>query len=317
MRHFSTALLGLSTTAALVAAPFVSVAPAFAMTGPEINQIAQQTSVHILVSPDGENIAGTGSGFIVARNGNKYYVATNAHVTNGGEYFGIRLHDQEVVASETVMYFDGLDLAVVEFESSRNYPVAVLAPTVDVGQDVFVSGWPPPHPSSNEIVRQFIYGRVSADLTQDFQGGYEISYSAPTDVGMSGGQVIDSSGRVVAIHGMGGPMTKGAIAQRIRARDINDPTVETLANATKSGLNYGIPISTFINQAAANGIYLNFDVSRDAAQPLGAPIADAKNADPVSPADRIDDVTNSLSSIATLLGIAGEVLQGVCRFFGC
>ena len=316
MRHFSTSLLGLSTTAALVAAPFVSVAPAFAMTGPEINQIAQKTSVHILVSPDGETIAGTGSGFIVARNGDKYYVATNAHVTNGGEYFGIRLHDKEVVASETVMYFDGLDLAVVEFESSRDYPVATLAPTVDVGQDVFVSGWPPPHPGSNEVVRQFIYGRVSADLTQAFYGGYEISYSAPTDVGMSGGQVVDASGRVVAIHGMGGPMTKGAIAQRTRL-NINDPVVATLASATNSGLNYGIPISTFINQAAANEIYLNFDVARDAAQPLGAPIADARNADPVSPADRIDDVSNSLSSIATLLGIAGEVINGVCRFFGC
>jgi S1-C subfamily serine protease len=317
MRHFSTMLLGLPATAALVAAPFVSVAPVFAMTGPEINQIAQKTSVHILVSPDGENIAGTGSGFIVARNGDKYYVATNAHVTDGGRYFGIRLHDKDVVASETVTYFNGLDLAVVEFESSRDYPVATLAPTVEVGQDVFVSGWPPPHPGSNEIVRQFIYGRVSADLTQDFYGGYEISYSAPTDVGMSGGQVIDASGRVVAIHGMGGPMTRGAIAQRIGANDVNDPVVDTLAKATKSGLNYGIPISTFINQAAANGIYLNFEVSRDVAQPLGAPIADAKNADPVSSADRIEDVTTSLSAIVGMLDVLREGIGIVCGFLGC
>ena len=316
MRHFPTAFLEVSTTAALIAAPFVSTAPVFAMTGPEINQIAQKTSVHILVSPDGEDITGTGSGFIVARNDDKYYVATNAHVTNGGKYFGIRLHDKEVIASEIVTYFEGLDLAVVEFESSRDYPVATLAPTIDVGQDVFVSAWPPPHPGSNEIVRQFIYGRVSADLTQDFYGGYEISYSAPTDVGMSGGQVVDASGRVVAIHGMGGPMTKGAIAQRTRL-DIDDPVVATLANATNSGLNYGIPISTFISQAAANGIYLNFDVSRDTAQPLGAPVADARNADPVSPADRIDDVSKGLGSIINLIGVVGGVLEGICGLFGC
>ena len=97
----------------------------------------------------------------------------------------------------------------------------------------------------------------------------------------------------------------------------NDPVVATLASATNSGLNYGIPISTFINQAAANGIYLNFDVSRNAAQPLGAPIADARNADPVSPVDRIDDVSNGLSSIVDLIGVVDGVIDGICGLFGC
>ena len=125
---------------------------------------------------------------------------------------------------------------------------------------------------------------------------------------------MDASGRVVAIHGMGGPMTKGAIAQRTRL-NINDPVVATLASATNSGLNYGIPISTFIKQAAANGIYLNFDVSRNAAQPLGAPVADARNADPTSPADRIDDVSKGLGSIVDLIGVVGGVIDGICGLF--
>lgn len=312
MDFLSPTIVGRITTAALVAAPFVWMSQASALTGPEVNQIASQTSVHILVSEDGQTSSGRGSGFIVARDGNKYYVATNAHVVEGGRAFGLTLPDGEhVVSQEATFIGDNLDLAIVSFESDRDYAVATLTPTVEVGQDVFVSGWPPPPRGTSSVVRQFVYGRVSAELTP-FGGGYEVSYSAPTDVGMSGGQVLDASGRVIAVHGMGGTADRGSVAQRLRLPP-DHPTVAAVADGTDSGLNYGIPISTLINQAAASGLYLNFQVSRQPVQELNAPIADASNPAPNSPQDRIDNVFATLTIIDGVINTLDDTIDIIDR----
>lgn len=308
MDFLSPAIAGRITTAALVAAPFVWTSQALALTGPEVNQIASQTSVHIIVSEDGQNVRGTGSGFIIARDGNRYFVATNAHVISGGRAFGLVLPGgEEVVSQEAKIIGNNLDLAIITFESSRNYQVATLAPNVEVGQDVFVSGWPPPPRGSSSVVRQFVYGRVSAELTP-FGGGYEVSYSAPTDVGMSGGQVLDASGRVIAVHGMGGLADRGSVAQRL-GLPLDHPTVAAVADGTDSGLNYGIPISTLINQAAASGVYLNFQISREPVQELNAPIADASNPAPNSPQDRIEDVFATLTIIDGVIDRFDDVID--------
>lgn len=315
MNFVSSTFTQFAATVTLVAVPLIFSVPAFALEGPEINEVARQTSVHILISDSDGESAGWGSGFVVSRNGDKYYVATNQHVVDGGYSFSLRMEDGEYITTESTKVFRGLDLAVIEFESNRNYPVAALAPSLLVGQDIFVSGWPAPDPNTRQIVRQFMYGRVSADFDQAFNGGYEISYSAPTETGMSGGQVLDSSGRVVAIHGMGGSVSQGAVAQRLGSTP-DDPAVIAIANGTKSGLNYGIPISTFINQAAANGIYLNLDVSTEPVQPLGAPIANASDAAPSASNDtvKIEESLNTINGVIDTIDRGAGVL---CGIFGC
>ena len=314
MRVHPSILLGAS--AVCIVSPAIFTHPVLALTGPEINRIAQQTSVFISVQKRDRN--SRGSGFTASSNNGKYYVVTNKHVTEGWQEVSVRMHDGEYYVATNVTEFANTDLAVIEFESSRSYPVVKMAPTVEVGQDVFVSGWPPATLGSDgTIVRQFIYGRVSADLESTVLGnGYQVAYSAPTEPGMSGGQVLDASGRVVAIHGLGGLSEPEYIASRTD-RSVDDPIVSNLVSTSKTGLNYGIPVSTFLSQSAANGIYLNFDVSSEPVQALGTPVANASDAAPNAAPDRIEDINAGLDVLNSTFDTIQRGQNVICGFLGC
>jgi hypothetical protein len=116
----------------------------------------------------------------------------------------------------------GIDIAILRFESEKNYPVASLgdANTVNIGDTVYISGWPNPEKeaigkdSDGKPIcgkdkvprrqRRLAWGPVAQKINPDEQNtGYSIFYTDNTRVGMSGGPVFDSNGRVVGSHGMG------------------------------------------------------------------------------------------------------------------
>ncbi|MGB3511898.1 MAG: serine protease [Microcoleaceae cyanobacterium] len=252
----------------------------------EINSIARQTTVLIApaLTPElrkdlEENrnnpllksgIWNPGSGVIIAKKGNKYYVLTVAHnflqrhldskhywqQLGGVSYYGIRTYDGKIhivknvndgrgcpltgnpklavlvrfgcrdrfilntdIVDRTIGtdQIRGIDLAIVTFESNKNYIVAPLGNAVKVkkGDRVYISGWPDPEREKdpqtgrcrNKVARRqrrLSWGPVIEKMNPDPQHqGYSIFYTDETAAGMSGGPVFDSNGRVVGSHGLG------------------------------------------------------------------------------------------------------------------
>lgn len=179
----------------------------------ELDQKARLMTVRI------ENSGGNGSGVIVAREGNSYYVLTAEHVmVDVGIkqlYLNHKLitHDQRTytIDPSEITYSKGTDLAVVKFTSTQPYQVATLG-NYNIAKDavVFPGGWPAPEKiRSQQWQWQLNPGVVSSKeqgqfLTQDkssFSNGYDLVYSSVTYGGMSGGPIFDRSGQVIGIHG--------------------------------------------------------------------------------------------------------------------
>ncbi|MFN6305674.1 MAG: tetratricopeptide repeat protein [Microcystis sp.] len=197
-----------------------------------------------------------GSGVIIAKEGNIYTVLTADHVLCGemartascADYtYTVVTSDGKTrnIEKSTIIRQKGVDLAVFQFESRDNYPVAEIAnynPTTD--DFVFAAGFP--KIGDNPSKWLFSGGRIKdqemgllltrqSDLSNEqgavlksvssLTGGYELVYTSITFGGMSGGAVLDSQGRVIGIHGR----SEGAGGGKIQL-----------------GFSLGIPISTFI-----------------------------------------------------------------------
>jgi S1-C subfamily serine protease len=187
-----------------------------------VYKVATQTTVLI----DGQG-SGTGSGVIISRNGNTYYVLTAKHVVEG-------------LGRSTVMVFNGkeypldnsqsqkladLDLAIVQFRSSETFDIPPIGNSkqVNQGENIYVSGWPAIDQAITKPSHLVTEGRI-AGIRPGNSDGYELLYSNSTGPGMSGGPIFDSNGRVIGIHG----------------RAAGNP------DRGKVGINLGIPIHLFL-----------------------------------------------------------------------
>ena len=168
-----------------------------------------------------ENSGGNGSGVIVARDGNDYYVLTAEHVVAN-----VRIKNKELRLNQKIITHDqrtytispseiktsgGTDLAVVKFTSTQPYQVATLGNySVSDRALVFPGGWPAPKIINSQqwqwqlnpgSIRSEEHGSFETQDLQSFRNGYDLIYSSRTYGGMSGGPVFDSTGRVIGIHG--------------------------------------------------------------------------------------------------------------------
>jgi Tfp pilus assembly protein PilF len=180
-----------------------------------------------------------GSGVIVHRQGGKYLVLTAAHVVrNQQNSYNIGTADgqKHPLTANSIKFFpNGIDLAIVSFNSSKTYPIAAIGNSDDAeeGSIAAVSGYP--RNDKQSPVYSFRQGRIVARSSKALADGYGIVYSASTLPGMSGGGVFNERGELIAIHGKG---------------DINTDLKSVNANfRIKTGYDLGIPINTFVQKA--------------------------------------------------------------------
>ena len=181
---------------------------------------------------------------IISRNGNTYTVLTARHVVesvgravivvSGGKEYPLENSPPQKLAD--------LDLAIVQFKSSETLEIAPIGNSkqVNQGENVYVSGWPAIDQAITKPSHLVTEGRI-AGIRPGNGDGYELLYSNSTGPGMSGGPIFNGEGRVIGIHGRAaGNSERGKI-----------------------GINLGIPIHLFLENAQQIGVNLKSIGSAD------------------------------------------------------
>ncbi len=207
----------------------------------EVAAKVKQIATEITIQIKAENKQ-KGSGAIVAKSGNQYYVLTAKHVVSKIDTYSVVTPDGKSYAVENnrVRKFAGVDLAMLQFTSEENYPVATLANAplnynIDDAKTrwVFLSGWPIV-PENQPAQYEFNLGQlVSQEIAllnitdaQSINQGYELLYTNFSKAGVSGGPILDTQGRLIGIHG-------AARVDRV--------------NKVQLGDSLGVPIQRFID----------------------------------------------------------------------
>ncbi|GAB4531489.1 MAG: hypothetical protein Tsb0014_15050 [Pleurocapsa sp.] len=158
--------------------------------------VAQQITVRVASN------ANHGSGVLIERSRQNYYVLTNTHVVNRASAYKIFTADGIQHSVKQRWLIPGVDLALLLFTSDRNYATATInnAP-ITAGESLYVSGYP----QSGGTLRQPIFVTTPGQLTEttaQLPLGYSLSYSNLVRAGMSGGGIFDAAGRLIGINGM-------------------------------------------------------------------------------------------------------------------
>ncbi len=141
------------------------------------------------------DIIGTGSGIMVGRDG---YILTNNHVASGGQFYSVRIEDEEEVyaTDEVIKYNQVLDLAVIRINRTLcPLPVYKGGKELVRGQKVVAIGSP-----------LGLFNSVSNGIISGFRkldGVDMIQFTAPISHGSSGGAVLNMLGEVIGISTAG------------------------------------------------------------------------------------------------------------------
>ncbi|MGR3279139.1 S1 family peptidase [Acaryochloris marina NIES-2412] len=309
------ATLALTTALALSPQLNWSVQANETKSGPQINEISQQTTLLITRVDSEGNLVGWGSGSLLSKNGQTCTGVTNEHVMkNKGQKFKflVRTYDRKIRSVTNARMFADVDLALFSFECKRNYKTIPVADyPLSPGQQVHLSGWPADsNLGATTFTRQFTSGTISTILDKPF-GGYQVGYTNVTNSGMSGGQVLDSAGRLVAIHGAGALEDSQSIAT-----GLNVPPQVAVKLAKKTGFNYGIPVSTLLAYASQSGLNSGFDVANTPPKSNGSDPSSSDYTYTPGKKDKVnvDKLTNNIDKS---LGTVEKGAKIICRFFGC
>jgi len=256
-----------------------------AQTIDDVKNIAEKVTVKIIGRED------PGSGVIIGRNGNIYYVLTARHVldsTGANEEAYIDTYDgreHQIDLSKARKSPNNIDLLLIPFESEQDYHIATISSFnyrlysnddyennlfFDASSKpyVFVSGWP----LTETAKRVFSPGILSdnsgsaisskPDINSNTFGGYELAYTNLTHLGMAGAPILDTKGRLIGIHGRADGRVIGQEDEIIQdyLEEVGTPV------AIKVGLSLGIPIQTFLSWASNYKDYSSLNVE-DSAPP--------------------------------------------------
>lgn len=231
---------GIPTAIALVV---VDGRPGKAQTTEAVARIAEAITVRI----EG---ATQGSGVIVQRHGNRYFVLTAWHVVSGqrpGEELDIYTADgqRHLMEQGSIQRVGKVDMAVLIFSSANTYRVATFGETksLAIASPVFVSGYPLPNETISTRSFVFVGGELVANGAAHAARSQHLLYRNPTLPGMSGGPVFNGRGQLVGIH-----------INAVSADQINENTGKPVAIQVNQGLAVDsfrqLPVSTTAQDAA-------------------------------------------------------------------
>lgn len=141
---------------------------------------------------------GLGSGVIVRRDGDRYYVLTNNHVIGNADRISVRLFDKEIINAQITGVDERKDLALISFESERELSTAALGNSDElyVGDWVLAVGSPLGYESTVTAGIVSAIGRSGPENNiSDF-----IQTDASINQGNSGGALVNLDGEVVGIN---------------------------------------------------------------------------------------------------------------------
>jgi len=171
----------------------------------DIYHLTQSKTVRVIKADS------AGSGVIIAKQGNIYTVLTNWHVVDPDNSPAIlTADDQQHQLVQSPRHIGNLDLAILQFESKIQYPIAEISTNIPtVGEKVYAAGFPLTLGKIENTVSlgnqafRLTQGKISIVPAKSFPEGYRLGYTNDTQQGMSGSPIFDDRGKLVGIHGRG------------------------------------------------------------------------------------------------------------------
>ncbi len=143
---------------------------------------------------------GVGSGVIIRKTGNTYYVLTNQHVAGEAEKIIVKLHDSRTFEGKLVGGDQRKDIALVSFQTDeKDIVLAELgnSDSVEVGDIVFAVGSPLGYVST---VTQGMVSAVGRSGGPNNNINDFIQTDAAINQGNSGGPLVNIYGQVIGIN---------------------------------------------------------------------------------------------------------------------
>jgi Trypsin-like peptidase domain len=235
----------------------------------DIKCVAQQAKdITVKISPKNLESRSSASGSLIGKKANTYYILTNAHVVKSilevskekSQVIQVKTPDGKIHEAfiEEKIRFDKYDLALISFNSDRPYKVPVLGDTKQIKNNdpIFVGGFKCKIPRECREEYDFTSGRVYTDALKldPLYKGYNLGYSNIVTNGMSGGTVLDSSGRLIGVNGRSRYFPK---IFRSATKDVPDIDPLTFLDGRKVDIaleekikshSWGIPLDTFLKE---------------------------------------------------------------------
>ncbi|EMI11408.1 S1C family serine protease [Anoxybacillus gonensis] len=154
--------------------------------------------------------AGTGSGVIYKKEGNKAYIVTNHHVVEGASRVEVSLSDGTKVPARLLGSDVWTDLAVLEIDVKHVTNVAEFgnSDVVKVGEPVIAVGNPLGLQFAGSVTQGIISGvnrTIPIDIDQDGIPDWHaevLQTDAAINPGNSGGALVNIEGQVIGINSM-------------------------------------------------------------------------------------------------------------------
>ncbi|WP_442597197.1 S1C family serine protease [Neobacillus sp. D3-1R] len=154
--------------------------------------------------------AGTGSGIIYKKKGNKAYVVTNHHVVEGASQLEVTLDDGTKVAARLLGSDVWTDLAVLEIDASHVNKIIEFGVSGKLrrGEPAIAIGNPLGPQFSGSVTQGIISGlerTIPVDINQDGVEDWQadvIQTDAAINPGNSGGALVNIDGQLIGINSM-------------------------------------------------------------------------------------------------------------------
>lgn len=143
------------------------------------------------------NAAGRGSGFIIDESG---MAVTNHHVVTGAAFLKVFVAGEEEPRNARVLgVSECSDLAVIDIQGEGFRYLEWSEQRIKVGLEIYAAGFPLGDPEYT--LTRGIIAKANADGESSWASvDHVIQHDASTNPGNSGGPIVDSDGRVVAVH---------------------------------------------------------------------------------------------------------------------